>query len=251
MELDVIIFDLDGTAMPSAEKSMPSAELIKVTNQFKKNIHLCAATGRSWPLAKDIIKSLGLIDPCITSGGSVIVDPSNEEILWQRVITRSSMESIVEIANVYNYPVAYVSGLNITFCENIATTPESVNIFYIFDVPAEKVAGIVNKLEEVDNITVSKAYSWNVVGGMDLHITNQEATKEHAVFKLCSRLNIDASKSAGVGDGFNDLHLFNAVGYKVAMGNAVQELKDQADVVIDSLDKEGLATFIKSSVRVA
>ena len=82
-------------------------------------------------------------------------------------------------------------------------------------------------------------------GRIDLHITHSMATKKHAVGKLCEMLEIATSETIGVGDGLNDLHLFSGVGYKIAMGNAVPELQDQADRIIDSLEHDGLAAFIE------
>lgn len=66
--------------------------------------------------------------------------------------------------------------------------------------------------------------------------------------ELCDLLNLDRSEVAGVGDGHNDIHLFNAVGHKVAMGNAVPELKEAADVVIGSVSENGLAEFLQDIV---
>lgn len=42
----------------------------------------------------------------------------------------------------------------------------------------------------------------------------------------------------------NDVHLFEAVGHKVAMGNGTEKLQSLADEVIDSVDEDGLARFI-------
>jgi hydroxymethylpyrimidine pyrophosphatase-like HAD family hydrolase len=50
---------------------------------------------------------------------------------------------------------------------------------------------------------------------------------------------------AVIGDANNDIHLFKGVGYKVAMGNATDQLKAEADEVIDSVDDDGLAYFIE------
>ena len=43
-----------------------------------------------------------------------------------------------------------------------------------------------------------------------------------------------------IGDHINDIDMFNAVGYKVAMGNAWDELKEQADFVTKTNDDDGV-----------
>ena len=42
------------------------------------------------------------------------------------------------------------------------------------------------------------------------------------------------------GDGPNDLEMFDYVGLKIAMGNAVPELKDKADFVTKSVEEDGI-----------
>ncbi|MGT2925994.1 Cof-type HAD-IIB family hydrolase [Streptococcus cuniculipharyngis] len=42
------------------------------------------------------------------------------------------------------------------------------------------------------------------------------------------------------GDGLNDLEMFDLVGLKIAMGNAVPELKEKADLVTVSVEEDGI-----------
>lgn len=48
----------------------------------------------------------------------------------------------------------------------------------------------------------------------------------------------------GVGDGYNDFPLLMSCGLKIAMGNAIEELKDIADYIAPSVDEDGLAKVI-------
>jgi hydroxymethylpyrimidine pyrophosphatase-like HAD family hydrolase len=61
---------------------------------------------------------------------------------------------------------------------------------------------------------------------------------------LLEIMGVPKDKAIGVGDANNDVHLFKAVGLKVAMGNATDELKSQADIIVDSVENDGLAKFI-------
>ena len=81
---------------------------------------------------------------------------------------------------------------------------------------------------------------------IDLHITPSMATKEHAVSQLQNILGISKERTIGIGDGHNDIHLFNAVGFRVAMGNAEDSLKKNADLIIDTVDNNGLAKYLSS-----
>jgi hypothetical protein len=48
-------------------------------------------------------------------------------------------------------------------------------------------------------------------------------------------------QTLAIGDGSNDLSLFQNAGFRVAMGNASDELKDAADYVVGSVDEDGFA----------
>lgn len=182
----------------------------------------------------------------------MIIDPVSEKIVWQETIDVATAKKIVDIAKGYPYNVSISYNLNLTgaILPQDAIVTEPVNTIYIFDMPDDaKLHDFLAQLEALDGITVSKALSWDVKNGTDWHITPSSATKEHAVIELCDRIGADRLNVAGVGDGLNDIHLFNAVGHKIAMGNAATELKEMSDIVIGSFDQDGLADFIKKSVQ--
>src|SRR5665213_2645387 len=111
MRYEAIIFDLDGTAMPSQEVSLPSEKMAMTTKKYREKVHLCAATGRSWQNAKKIVQALGLIDPCIVSGGAVIIDPKDEKILWQVQIYQDSLELILKAIKQFDFNIVFATGM--------------------------------------------------------------------------------------------------------------------------------------------
>ena len=48
------------------------------------------------------------------------------------------------------------------------------------------------------------------------------------------------------GDDYADIGMLQLCGTGVAMGNAIDEVKDKADVVIGSNDEDGIAVFIEN-----
>ena len=50
------------------------------------------------------------------------------------------------------------------------------------------------------------------------------------------------------GDDFADIGMLQLCGTGVAMGNAIDEVKDKADVVIGSNDEDGIAVFIENEI---
>lgn len=52
--------------------------------------------------------------------------------------------------------------------------------------------------------------------------------------------NIDISNSFAFGDGVNDICMFKHVGHGIAMGNAIDELKNIAEHTTTSIDNDGM-----------
>lgn len=50
------------------------------------------------------------------------------------------------------------------------------------------------------------------------------------------------------GDDFADIGMLELCGVGVAMGNAIDEVKNKADIVIGSSDEEGIALFIEENL---
>ncbi|NSD11664.1 HAD hydrolase family protein [[Ruminococcus] gnavus] len=57
---------------------------------------------------------------------------------------------------------------------------------------------------------------------------------------MAQSLGIAKSEIACIGDGENDLSMFEASGMKLAMGNAVEMLKKEADYILPDCDHNGV-----------
>ena len=81
-----------------------------------------------------------------------------------------------------------------------------------------------------------------------LDITNREANKGAVVEYLSSHLNVPADEIATIGDQPNDVLMFKRSGFSIAMGNASDEVKSQADATTDSYDNEGFAKAMERHI---
>lgn len=69
-------------------------------------------------------------------------------------------------------------------------------------------------------------------------------SKATGIQKVLEHLNLDIKDSYAFGDGSNDFEMIKEVGTGVAMGNAVEELKDIADIVCNPVYENGLEEIL-------
>lgn len=254
MKYKAIITDLDGTALDSPRVKLASERLARAVEKLDQvGIQVCAATGRATTFALPVLVSMGLHTPAIVSGGTRIIEAETQDVLWECGLSRVQLEAIV----------AQLKGLPYGYTWNDSTEEdylgggwklEEFNDFdatYFFEicfVPTDEVPGVLERLQSIKGVTATVVVAQRP-NMKDIHITNVAATKEHAIYELEKMIGVKPSEMIGVGDGHNDLHLFNAVGYKVAMGNAVFELKKAADKTIGSVKEEGLAAFFEELAK--
>jgi len=244
-----IVFDLDGTAILNAHDAAASQRLIDAVTKYRGRTRLIAATGRTLFETLPIAKALGLTDPCIIMGGAVTIDPVTETVLAHTTLPPASVEAVLDHLKSWPNHV-YVRGENAAaghidkaIIGQDAGLKHNVDMVCIDQITDHEFPALKAELERHPKILVTSAPSWN--SGHFVIISHRDATKEHAIAGVLQGLNIPPAAAIGVGDGDNDLHLFAAVGLKVAMGNATPTLKAAADIIAPGVEDDGLAYIIE------
>lgn len=75
--------------------------------------------------------------------------------------------------------------------------------------------------------------------------TKNGITKEKAILAVCEAYHADVSEIVAFGDDYADIGMVKLCGIGVAMVNAIQEVKDIADVITLSKEKDGVAVYLK------
>lgn len=245
-----IIFDLDGTAIDSPDSQQPTERLVTAIRNAEATYNLCAATGRVWSFAKPVLQALRLSDPCIVAAGTQICDPQSGDVLWESTIPPEGIKRVIEVVKKYpQYKVLYNDYDEATYFSEVSMPIEEaahkpIHFLGLIFVPEDEAAQLIDSFSQIEDITCTLALAQRP-GYNDILITNKGATKEHAIAELLKILKTDKQHTTGIGDGHNDIHIFNAVQHKVAMGNAVPQLAEMADQVIGSVKHDGLAEYLE------
>lgn len=248
MKFKALIFDLDGTAIPNKPNGLPSKLVVEAVEKIKQQLIVTIATGRPISNARPILKKFNLSYPCIISGGTQIIDPQTEKTLWEQRMTERQVGKVIEVCKPYSYKILFGEELDGVPAKN-KTVTGTERVIYLMTVAKKDALKLLGRLRSIQDVTAHEVKSWTK-NHVDIHITHSQATKKQALVKLFDMLKIKKEQAVGVGDSNNDLPLFEMVGYKVAMGNASNELKKQADYIAPPVEKDGLARLIENKLVV-
>jgi len=121
---------------------------------------------------------------------------------------------------------------------------ENVNLIKVMVVHEDKERVIAAKQEFLE------LKSFEVVSSMDgsFEIMRKGTSKGEAVKKICEYYGIDREEVICMGDNENDISMIKFAGVGVAMGNAEEFVKKQADYVTLSNEEDGVANVIEEFI---
>ena len=79
-------------------------------------------------------------------------------------------------------------------------------------------------------------------------VFHKNATKGSGMEYIQKQLGITKEETIAVGDGMTDLSMFDFAGLKVAMENGEQSMKDAAEYICPSVDKDGILEVIRKYI---
>lgn len=248
----LLLFDLDGTLLRS-DKTISQATLNALHGCRKKGILIGVSTSRGQQNALSFIEELQP-DVLIASGGALVkyngkyiykAEFSKEEtrqmIAFAREVCGADCEITIDTldSHYWNYKID-PKKQDHSWGDSIYTD------FKDFEESSLKMC--VEIFEDSQAMRLSKLLDWcdciRFSDGYWYKFTKKTATKEHAIKELCSVCGISTEDITAFGDDYADIGMLNLCGTGIAMGNAISEVKEQADLVIGSNDEDGIAKYL-------
>ena len=261
-KVKAIVSDFDGTLVDHSHKLNPKVEAA-IRSFIKAGYIFSIATGRAYEgVIEKYCKLLETSELTIVRGGSEILSNKTKEVIWGKYINTGTTKEILDYLNKQSDIFFAVEHKEYIYTVNGISSPElgldakykPLNDLPNLDVPkivlttvhSEKL--IMNILSELST-NFPNLHLVKIIGkrGMGIDINDGGAGKHMALLEYAKLMNLDPSEILGVGDSYNDYPLLSACGIKVAMGNSPQELKDIADYVVSSQEKNGILEAIDIS----
>ena len=245
-----LIIDCDGTLIANSRDALPTLFVTETILKASNLMHIGIATQRSLLSSRPIIEHLKLTGPSIIHGGAQVIDSQTFKILHEELIEIDDLYKAIKIIkkfkNKYNLSYLIQDGKGKDKEGNESYVPREPMVVYIPELKEEIADDLRSELSAISNLSAYKFLHWD--NQFSVVITSAKATKQHGIFEVAKILDIDTKEIIGIGDGYNDFPLLMACGLKVAMGNAVEDLKAIADYIAPSVEEDGVAEVINKFI---
>lgn len=271
-EIKIVASDVDGTLLHNGKVSKEDLQAIEKLKE--QGIHFFISTGRLPASIERLLHDIGISCGLSTMNGSYCFDEKG--VIYECAIPSDIAMDIQSYLRkehifyqVYDHKRAYLPGIML---EDIAefrrwhgagTDPQYLAFHYdtyftrnpiqkilefqnqpfkFFILPKEKKEKVMRDLKAISEIIVTSSAENN------LEIQSANTDKFRGLIKVCEHYGYTTDQLLCIGDYWNDYEMIKNAGIGVAMGNAVDELKEVADFITDSVTESGFARAMQKYV---
>lgn len=271
-EIKCLVLDIDGTLVGSSEKI---SKLVKQAIQAaqKQGVCVAIATGRDYCSSLPIWKEISSNLPLVCYGGALIKHPKTQQIYQhlcvclpiarqllkyfcqlnlseQEFSTQFHVQEKIYVRAITTELRDYTERFGIEVTANVdlhqilmSAEPTYILGFSLDNTLIDKHLSYLRERYSLANLNLNKS------GSNFFECLHPRANKGRAVRYLTEEiLGLRAENVMAIGDYFNDLSMFEYVGVGVAMENAPQSVKAQADWVAPCLEQDGVAEAIEKFI---
>ncbi|GAA3024731.1 Cof-type HAD-IIB family hydrolase [Tetragenococcus solitarius] len=266
--IKLVAIDLDGTLLDGQKKiSLRNKKALQKAREQGTKVVIC--TGRPLAGIRPYLEELdmqGTGDYSITFNGGLVQKNATGEIVEKAAMKQEEILDLVDLAKKLNLPLDVLSDdvvLSLpTSAQHLSIYPQ-LNPLLTFQAAA------------VEELTSERLYNKAVVGYHQEYLDEQIAqipaiykdryeviksrgnllefmpkgiTKAYGIASLAKDLNFSPAEVMGIGDEENDLPMIEYAGFGVAMENAVEQVKQKANIITASNEEDGVAQVVEKYV---
>jgi Cof subfamily protein (haloacid dehalogenase superfamily) len=259
----LIAVDMDGTLLNEKKEISNRCQkaIIKLREKGKRFV---LATGRPLNGVIQYLEKLNLFDEndyVVTFNGALVQSTKTKKIIFNRPLSLASYREL--------YTVSCQLGLNIHALTDSSVLTPKYNPFTEIESSINQIPVIEGEVADVDPSTiiikvmfvdepekldaaipllptwVKNKYSILRSAPYFLEFLDKSVNKGAGVSAVAKQLGLDREEVICVGDAGNDLDMIRYAGLGVAMGNAFDEVKLEADYITHSNEEDGVAYVIE------
>ena len=273
MSIKLIAFDLDGTFLDD-HKNCIKENMEAICAAAERGVIIVPSSGRMFNGIPQEIRDLPFIRYAITINGAGVFDRQENLEIYRATIPFEDAERIYDYAETlpcsYDCYMENEGFIDRTFYDHLENYIEDEVIRRMnwrlrapvdnFRQYMQACQGSPQKIQLMFRDLERKQYELETFDERfpgyvatsslppNIEINAAAANKGAGLKALCEYLDIDLSEAMALGDGGNDVTMHQMAGLGVAMGNAPDEVKAIADVVVSTNEEGGVAEAIRKYV---
>jgi Cof subfamily protein (haloacid dehalogenase superfamily) len=276
MSYRLLALDLDGTLLdPAGALSQPARAAVAAARDAGLEVVLC--TGRRFRTALPVLRALELGGVVVVNNGAVVKEVASGRTLHPCYVSADLYPEALRILRSAAAPLVYVD----TFHEDTDFLTESqakphpfqqeyleehaAHCRFVADLAATARDDVImlslmadeaslRPLGELAQAALGARVKTHLIvnknyRGHILELFSPLSGKWAALERVARGLGVPPEEIAAIGDDRNDADLLRGAGLGIAMGNAVDEVKAAADLVVRGNDADGVVEAIERVLR--
>lgn len=237
-----MLVDLDDTALP--EGGVPTARVMEAVKAAAQIIPVGVASGRVQDDVGHFARLFGLTGPQVSDNGATLLDPVSGRSILSHTLERADAERAVkELRPVAMRVIACDAGRFVRNADDITDWSVTMVIGQ-FATEAET----KEWADRLQSDSINAIVSVDNKGDWYLDCTSGGVDKGRGARDFASQVGVDVADLMVIGDGWNDVPMFEVAGIAVAMGGAPAELRELAVEVVAGVEDDGAAEAIEKYV---
>jgi hypothetical protein len=265
--ITLVATDADGTLLGS-DGQISSVSRQTIQEAHRRGIRIILATTRNQRDVQDFATTLEIDDPIICANGSQVF-ASPEGTIWANLTVPRTIalrlahlademewEMVTTVDTTSYYKQRPGQSLGSIFGTDrmiVATNSDGIvgDAIRILVWQPDAIRAFCEKCEAEFSDSCYTTTFYKPDGSLNsLGVFAHGADKGNAMQLVLSRLGIPVGEVMAVGDNDNDLPMFTQAGFKVAVSNGTQSLKDAADVIAPTNDEDGVGWAIRKYILI-
>jgi Cof subfamily protein (haloacid dehalogenase superfamily) len=259
-KISAIVSDVDGTLVTD-DKRLTERSRAAATEVRKAGLPLCLISSRPPRGFAQLRAAMEIVTPSAGFNGGVVVAPDGT-VLEQHLLPPQSARDIVDFLAKHGIDIWTFSGPDWLLSNTagpyidlekrtVGFDPVVVSDFGSALESAAKIVGISKDFDLLARCEVALAKLMGDAASVArsqlyyLDTTAPSANKGAGMLALAKQLGVPPAEIAVIGDGGNDVAMFEHAGLSIAMGNAQPAVKAQAHLVTASNAEDGFAMAIE------
>ena len=256
----LVAVDLDGTLL-NDNHTMTDRNRRVLGQLSAQGVTVVLISGRMHQSILPVSNQIGLENPIISYNGGMVKHAKTEKVLYHTPIPAPIAIELTEYCD--------RRGFHFNFCLNDRVYIKTRNQWsQLYEERTGVTATVLDDLHQLDGETPTKMQAFDTPEritrlliefkehfGRRLYVTrtqseyiefmNPHVSKGRALEILTDQLDIPMDFVVAFGDGYNDESMMKVAGFRIAMGNSVDEIKACADYITETNQNDGVAMAVE------